>query len=626
MVSSRGCPGSAELAAFADGGLEEAELERIGEHVANCAACEAALAEHEPSELALALQTLGLHESRTNGSGLEVDEKLREAAVRSFSDGELVVDVGRRLARALESGPQRIGRFELLSQLGVGSFGHVFKARDSELDREVALKVQRSGQLGSAAEDARFLREARSAAQLDHPQIVRLYDSGQTEDGVCYLVTELVEGTTLAETIARRELDHESAARLIAEIAMALQYAHAHGIVHRDIKPSNILIDAAGRPHIADFGLAKRDVGDATMTPDGEVLGTPAYMSPELARGDANAVDARCDVYSLGVVLYELLSGERPFAGNRRMLMTQVLEEEPRPPRVLDDRIPRDLETVCLRAMAKSPARRYASAQDFADDLLRFARGEAIHARPIGVRERAWRWCKRNPVAIAIFAAVVAISAFGFWHLTGLSRTLVQRSALESAEQYAELLEVVNDFYSAEVVDRIGSHGVEATADYAVREGTIPLPATLLTKLLERVGDTETGMRGRHYSAYPFKFRKDGGPRDRFERVALDELEKAPKRPYYEFVDDFEGAPALRFARARIMAPSCLGCHNNSEDSTKRDWKVGDVVGVIEVIRPLEGDTKRTREGLRSTFATLGFVALILLGLTTIAVLARRRA
>jgi WD40 repeat protein len=315
--------------------------------------------------------------------------------------------------------PSSIGRFQVRARVGAGAFGTVYRAYDPQLDREVALKVPLSGTLDDPQQAERFLREARAAAQLRHPHIVPLFEAGgQPPD--CYLVSAFIEGRTLASALQGGPFESRAAARIVRDLAEALAYAHRLGIVHRDVKPANVILDAREQPHLLDFGLARRLDTAERLTQEGALVGTPAYMAPEQVTGRRAEDAPASDQYSLGVLLYELLTGRTPHDGPPEVILFNVLRVEPPPPRSVNPRVPRDLETICLKAMARDPRQRYASALALAEDLDRFAAGEPIRARRAGPVRRALRWAARHPVPVAsaavgllaVVTAAVLVAAY----------------------------------------------------------------------------------------------------------------------------------------------------------------------------------------------------------------------
>jgi WD40 repeat protein len=293
--------------------------------------------------------------------------------------------------------PRPFGDFELLEEIARGGMGIVYRARHLSLERIVAVKMLLFGPLSSPEFVKRFRAEASAAASLQHPNIVAIHEVG-VHQGQHYFAMDYVEGQSLAKLLANGPLPSRTAATFLQTISQAIHYAHERGILHRDLKPSNVLIDANGQPRVTDFGLARRLAGDSELTVSGQVLGSPNYMPPEQATGRRGKISRSCDVYSLGAMLYHLLTGRPPFVGEALTdTLEQVLNVEPVSPRLLNPGVPRDLETLCLKCLEKEPSKRYPTAQALAEELGRFLNHEPILGRPVTRVERAWRWCRRKP-------------------------------------------------------------------------------------------------------------------------------------------------------------------------------------------------------------------------------------
>src|SRR5437667_400843 len=299
-----------------------------------------------------------------------------------------------------------LGDYELLEEVGRGGQGVVFRARQKSLNRTVALKVISLGQWASKAHLKRFRLEAEAAARLEHPGIVPIHEVGE-RDGQCYFSMKFIEGGQLDEVVKQTPMSIRHAVELITKVARTVHYAHQHGILHRDIKPGNILLDGKGEPHLTDFGLARLVESESSVTHTLDVIGTPSYMAPEQAVGNNAAVSSATDVYGLGAVLYQLLTGQPPFAGGATYeTIKLLLDTEPRQPRLLNPKIDGDLSTICLKCLEKDPKRRYSSALALAEDLERWLKHEPIQGRRTGIFARGKKWVRRNP-SIAVMAAML---------------------------------------------------------------------------------------------------------------------------------------------------------------------------------------------------------------------------
>jgi serine/threonine protein kinase len=422
------CPPKEILEKLLPGALPPEEADTVQQHVVRCPRCQAVLdrLSDDPELQDWAVQARSRQADADDQSALESvvgalrSSSMQRAAPKAAS-GPPATALG-FLGPADRPGDLGcLGTYAIEAELGRGGMGIVLRAFDPALQRRVAVKVLRPDRADDQAK-ARFVQEARAAAQLNHDHVVRIHAVVNPPEGVPYFIMEYVAGPTLTELVrSKGSLPPGEAVGLIVQIADGLVAAHAAGLIHRDVKPSNILIDPdTGRAKITDFGLARLGTTVSKLTQEGVLAGTPAYMSPEQVQASEH-LDGRTDVYSLGMTLYEALTGKNPFHGAAHVVLQQVLAEEPRPPRQLDDRIPRDVETICLKALAKEPNRRYQTAAEFAEDLRRWQRGEPVRARPTGRVERLWRWCRRRPRVAALSAAlVIAI-------LTGLGGILWER-------------------------------------------------------------------------------------------------------------------------------------------------------------------------------------------------------
>ena len=296
------------------------------------------------------------------------------------------------------------GDYELLEEIAHGGMGVVYRARQKSLNRIVAVKMVLFGQFAGKTAFERFRAEAQTVARLQHPNIVAIHEIGET-DGQPYFSMDYVAGRNLADLVRDRPLLARQAAGYVCKIAQAVQYAHTQGVLHRDLTPANILLDPFDQPRVSDFGLAKLRSGDSALTVTGQILGSPSYMPPEQAAGKFANSEPTADIYSLGAILFELLTGRPPFQGETlQFILAQVQTAEPVTPRRLNPAIPEDLQTICLKCLQKEPARRYATARELADDLDRFLTGQPIRARPVSWPERTWLFCRRRPLLAALSA------------------------------------------------------------------------------------------------------------------------------------------------------------------------------------------------------------------------------
>jgi tRNA A-37 threonylcarbamoyl transferase component Bud32 len=489
------CPDPRDLERLARGQLAEQEAEQLGQHILACSACAALLNVFQAADPLL--RDLQAAPGQPPPEDPLIDG-LMERLVGSPPDWAALTALSGSgtLVGAAAAAPPPLPGYDVLDELGRGGQSVVYKARQRALDRMVALKMILARGAAHAEERARFRREAEAVAHLEHPHIVQIYDVGE-HAGQPYCALEYASGGTLARKLAGVPLAGREAARLLETLARTMHWAHQRGIVHRDLKPGNVLLTADGTLKITDFGLAKRLEAGAGLTHIGNVLGTPSYMAPEQAAGKTREVGPAADVYALGTIGYEMLTGRPPFLGATAWdIIPQVLGADPVPPRRLQPNVPRDLETICLKCLHKEPHKRYTSAQDLADDLGRFQADQPIKARPVAWLERLLKWVKRRPAVAALTAAVVVIILVGLVTSLALAGWAL-RERDRANDRLAEAQKADRRRVQAQI-DQLGSAAPEAVPGLlsALKEDR----AAVLPRLRELWVD-ETGGRQRRMRA-----------------------------------------------------------------------------------------------------------------------------
>jgi serine/threonine protein kinase len=544
----------------------------------------------------------------------------------------------------------QIDHFAIRDKLGEGGFAVVYLAEQLEpVRRLVALKIVK---LGMDTDEilSRFRIERQVQSTLDHPGVARVYEAGVTARGRAYFAMEYVPGDPITRYCDQHRLGIKDRLALFVSVCGAVQHAHQKGVIHRDLKPSNILVtDTSGMPRakVIDFGGAKlfeQPLADRSpVTRDGEVLGTPEYMSPEQTGLGNLDIDTRTDIYSLGVLLYELLVGVLPVDRSRwrttgrpgtprelwsanaarpsaRLAGLSATDAAPLAAGRRCDigslvrQVRGDLDRIAMKALETDRDQRYASATEFAGDIERYVRNEPILASRPALGYCAMKFAVRNRAALISVGAMLLVAAILIpLNTLHLSRRLREAAAIQTARTLSHSVDEFRTIYTRDVVNRVKDHGIEVTHDYRGRAGSIPLPATMSLELANSIGRRDSGARMHLSSPYPFPWRTEtGGLRDQYSIDAWEALNRDPSVPFYrtETIDD---EPVLRYAKADLMRASCVDCHNANPDARRHDWKTGDVRGVLEIDVPIDNLPGEDATVLRQTIMVM--IALAVVGL-----------